>query len=374
MTIVYGLFCLGFIIFFHELGHFTAARIFGVRVESFSIGMGPVLFHKKYGTTDYRLSLFPLGGYCGLKGEKDFSLALEQGEKTISAEKDSLFGIHPFKRIILAFAGPFFNIFFAFVAFSTVAMTGYTYYSATPRITLADEIYPDLHSAARDAGLRTGDVILTINGNQIHDFSDIAMIVSSHPDENLKITADRNGTVINFVVHTDMDTSTGTGKIGVSTVPDSVKAYEAKRYPFFPAFIQGVQQTGTMLALTVRSIGVLFKGVDITNTVAGPARITTMLGDTVKQGFSAGIRTGVSSLLQFMAVISISLFLMNLLPIPVLDGGMILVAFLELLLKRQIPPKTQYYIQFIGIAFIAVIFFIGLSGDIRYFSTILRAK
>ena len=113
MTILWGILCLGIIVFIHEAGHFIAARYCGVTVESFSIGMGPVIWHKKIGMTDYRLSLLPLGGYCGMKGEKAFQQAIDEKLSYIPAEADSFYGVHPLKRICIAFAGPFANLFFA---------------------------------------------------------------------------------------------------------------------------------------------------------------------------------------------------------------------------------------------------------------------
>ena len=118
MKWLYGLLCLFFLILFHEFGHFLAAKLFGVKVESFSVGFGPILIHKKIHGTDYRISLFPLGGYCGMKGEKDFQNAMEAKLPQIEGEKDSLYGIHPLKRALIGFAGPFFNFFFAFIAYS----------------------------------------------------------------------------------------------------------------------------------------------------------------------------------------------------------------------------------------------------------------
>lgn len=374
MTIIYGLLCLGFIICFHELGHFVAARLCGVTVESFSIGMGPVLLHKTVKSTDYRLSLFPIGGYCGMKGEKDLSKALENNLSEITGEKDSLYGISAVKRACIAFAGPFANLFFAFIAFTAVAMIGYTYYSPSAEIQLADEVYPQVHSAARDGGLLTGDVILSINNKKITDFSDIAEQVSTHPDESLSFTVKRGTDIISFTVHTELDKSEGIGRIGVISKPGSIQKREAPTYSFFPALLQGVKETGSMVYLTIKSIGILFKGIDVTNAVSGPARVTAMLGDTVKEGFSASIRSGVTSTLQFLSLISISLFVLNLLPIPVLDGGLILFSVIEFFFHRQVPPKIQYYVQYIGIAFIACMFILGLTGDIRYFASILGKK
>ena len=121
-----------------------------------------------------------------------------------------------------------------------------------------------------------------------------------------------------------------------------------------------------MLVLTVKGIMLLFQGVDVSKAVSGPVRITVMLGDTVKSSFSAGFSEGLSSILNFLALISISLFIMNLLPIPILDGGLILVAFLQILLRRQIHPKIVYYIQFAGAAVILIIFVFALFNDIQY--------
>ncbi|MCK9171497.1 MAG: site-2 protease family protein [Treponema sp.] len=374
MKWIYGILCLGFIVFFHELGHFLAAKLFGVKVESFSLGFGPVIFHKKYGETDYRLSLLPLGGYCGMKGEQDFRKALDAGLNRIDGEPDSMYGIHPGKRALIGFAGPFFNLLFAFLAFTVISMTGYTYYSYPPQITLVDEVYPEVHSAARDAGIKTGDVVTSINKTKVRDFSDIIQIVSSHPDENLTITVNRGGKPLSFTVHSDFDKSQGTGKIGVTVAGTDPVKYESQRYWLFPAVWHGITQTGLYVGLTIKSIGILFKGVDIQNALSGPVRITDMLGDTVKEGFSAGARQGIAGMLDLMAFISISLFIMNLLPVPVLDGGLILFAFIEWAVHKQIHPKIQYYVQYVGLTFIAVLFVISMTSDIHYFSTILRSR
>ena len=113
---------------------------------------------------------------------------------------------------------------------------------------------------------------------------------------------------------------------------------------------------------------------DITNAVSGPAKISSMLGETVTSGFSAGFRTGLTTTLDFLALISISLFIMNLLPIPILDGGRILFDLIELIFKKQVPPKIQYRIQIIGVVFIASIFLIAVSGDVRYFTNLFKRK
>lgn len=246
-------------------------------------------------------------------------------------------------------------------------MVGYTYYTFSSKITLADEIYPEVHSAAREGGLLSGDIIKKIDGKTVNDFSDIITSVQINPDKNLKIEVERDGETLIFTVHSELDKSTGAGKIGVTADKESLVRKEAETYSFFPALLNGAKEAFNMIGLTFKSIGILFKGIQIENAVSGPARITDMLGTTIKEGFSAGFRTGLVSILELLAVISVSLFIMNLLPVPILDGGLILFALIETVFRKRIPPKVQYYTQFIGLAFIALLFILGISSDFLYF-------
>ena len=369
MKWLYGILCLFFLIIFHEFGHFLAAKLFGVKVESFSVGFGPILLHKKIRGTDYRLSLIPLGGYCGMKGENDFRNAIEQNLKEVGGDSDSLYGVHPIKRAAIGFAGPFFNFIFAIICFSLINGIGYTYYSYSNKIILADELYENSCTAARDGGILTGDIITKINGKDIEDFSQIIEYVSVCPDEDIKITVNRNGSLLDFTVHSELDKETGTGKIGVAADTENLLECHTPEYNFFQSIGHGFTNTFEYIGITFKSIAILFKGVDLKNAVGGPARVTEMLGSTAKDGFSAGFKVGFISVAQIMAIISISLFIMNLLPVPVLDGGLILIALIETVSRRKVPPKVQYYIQFIGFAFIGILFIIGLIGDVHYFMT-----
>lgn len=439
LTILYGILGLGLIVLIHETGHLIAARMCGVKVEAFSVGMGPILLHKTIKDTDYRLSLIPLGGYCEMKGEKAFSEALESNAKEITGEPDSLYGVHPLKRAFIAFMGPFFNVIFAFFAFIIISAIGYNYYSTPSKIILANEVNPVFSSPAAEAGLKTGDTIYQIDEEPIINFADISSYVSLHPDEELVFKVLRDNKDLSFVVKTELDTETGAGKIGVlnwvnplvaEVIPDSSAAnmglsagatitkvdgepvfnttdisllitgknsvvmewekdsnifsgtldlntedvgirfasdrYHTPTYGFFGSIKQGFLETIETIGLTFKSIGLLFKGVDFTSAVSGPIRITQMIGETAVSGFSASFSTGIVTVLNFLALISISLFIMNLLPIPILDGGLILFALIETISRRKIHPKILYYVQFIGLAFIAVLFCIALFSDFRY--------
>ena len=364
MKWIYGLLCLFFLILFHEFGHFIAAKIFGVKVEAFSIGFGPILLHKKIKGTDFRLSLFPLGGYCSMKGEKDFQKALEENRKEISGDFDSLYGIHPLKRAAIGFAGPFFNFIFAVLAYSIINFVGYDYYTYSNKVLINENV---TSCVAKEAGILSGDKIIKINNKKIEDFSEIIQEISTRPDEDLCITIDRNGTIFDINLHSELDKDTGTGKIGISADSQTLIQKSTPKMNIFSALAHGFIDALDYIRLTIKSIGTLFKGVDIDNAVSGPARITDLLGTTVKESFNEGLKIGIINLFSLLGIISISLFIMNLLPIPILDGGLILFAFIEFIIRQKINPKIQYYFQFVGIAFIAFLFIIGLKGDIKFF-------
>ena len=371
MTIVTGLLILSFLVFFHELGHFLAARLCGVKVEAFSIFMGPVLLHKKIGQTDYRLSLLPIGGYCQMKGEKEFTKAIEDGLGYVPGEKDSLYGTNPLKRALIGFAGPFFNLAFAFIACVIIAMMGYSYYTRSATIQIPEDL--NIASPARDAGIKSGDTITKIEGVQISDFSDIYEQVALKGDEDITVEVLRANSegmqeTLAFKVHTLINKKEGNGILGVMAGGEEIEK-SVEPLPLFPAIKAGFFNTMKILGMTIKGIGVLFKGVDITNAVSGPARISSMLGETAKEGFSEGMKTGWVVVLQFMSLISVSLFIMNLLPIPILDGGLILFAFIQAVTKKQIPPRIQYKIQAVGFAIILFLFLVGIGGDIKYFIT-----
>ena len=441
-----GLPVLGIVVFIHELGHFIAAKLCGVSVESFSIGWGPVLLHKKFGTTDYRLSAIPLGGYCGMKGEHAFREAYEKKLLSVPKEEGSLFAAHPFKRMLIAFAGPFANLLLAAAALAMISGLGRTYYTTDNRIVPVYRLEPSDESPARTAGLQIGDRILQINGEKTANFADIQQIIALHPEESLTMMIERGGEQLSTTIRPTLNKKTGAGQVGIyryvpleiaSVRKDSaadlagIKAgdrltgidgtaldnrmaliYFFRDYTqktalfelirdgerielpvnlvrtengsvdlglnweyitvtekgtgFIASLRQGIVQTGELTAVTLKSLGLLFKGVNMTDAVAGPVRISSMIGSLAADGFSENVQAGLVNIAEIVAVICVSLFLMNLLPIPILDGGLIFNAFIECIVRRQIPPRVLYYLQFVGFAFIAVLFFFALWADILY--------
>lgn len=367
MSWVYGILCLVFLIIFHEFGHFIAAKICGVKVESFSVGFGPVLLHKNFHGTDYRLSLIPLGGYCGLKGEKDFQKALDEKLPEINGEKDSLYGIHPLKRAFIGFNGPFFNLIIAVLGFFLINLIGFDYQTTTNHILIPDSSIEGFVSVAKDAGLKDGDRILYVNKKETTNFDEIATEIRQRPDEDILLVIDRNGTNLEITVHSVLDKDTGMGKIGITNDISKIMTVHTPKYNVFQAFGKGITDTGNMIGLTFKSLKILFKGINLKNAVRGPLSTTDMLGSSIQSGFSVNAKIGFITMFEFVALISVSLAIMNLLPIPVLDGGLILIALIEALFRKKIKPSIQYYIQFIGLGFIFILFIIGLYGDISYF-------
>lgn len=437
IRIIVGLLALGLVVFVHELGHFIAARLSGVAVETFSIGWGPVLFRKKRGATEYRVSAFPLGGYCGMKGEHAFREALDKGLDAIPAESDGFYGAHPAKRVFIAFSGPFFNLLFAALVFAIVSAIGYTYETYDNRIIPASLYEASAPKTAIESGLREGDRIVALDGTPAQTFSDIQQYIGTNPDRPIEAMIERDGETFPIVLRPELDKKTGTGRIGVFpyiplvvgkvepgsaaetsgikrgdrivAVDDAIVSNQAQfasalsnrpeqaimtvqrgdvtiRLPLVLLYPEtgsvqtglswetvsvtvrgtglvesaraGVANVARTLRLTVRGIALLFRGVELSEAVSGPVRITMMIGEVAETSL-----TGVAELL---GVICVSLFLMNLLPVPILDGGIILFSVLEMLKGRPLKPKTLYYVQFIGVGFILFVFAFALFGDIRY--------
>lgn len=366
MTILLGLVLLLLLVLIHEAGHFVCARLFGVKVEAFSVGMGPVLLHKKTESgTDFRLSLIPLGGYCAMKGEKDFQNAIDENLTEIRSSPDSFYGTHPLRRLAIAFGGPFVNLLLGIIAFTAIAMAGYEYTSPGNKINVVEEI-DGVHTPAYEAGLKSGDEIIRINDIETDDFSRIASEIGARGSEQVTVTFRRNDEIMTCTVVPLLDTKTGMGKIGIMSDKDSVTVREYPSRSFFPALAEGFSRTYNCLYLTVKGIRNLFRGVDFTSSVSGPIRITTFMGNTVKEGFSEGFRQGFIMTAELLAFISISLFFTNMLPLGIFDGGLILIAFIEWIRRKPLKPRHQLYVQYSGLAVVVFLMFFVIGGDILF--------
>ena len=445
IKIILGLIGLGVVVFVHELGHFIAARLAGIDVEAFSIGWGQPLVKKKIGKVEYRIGMFPIGGYCKMRGENEFQEAYDNKKAEIPQTKGTFYGVSPWRRILVSFAGPFFNLIFAIVVFSVIWGIGFEVYTMDNRIVLASDIDQGEWYPANEAGLKTGDRIIEIDGRPIADYHDIQEIIATNAEKNLVLEVEREGKILELAIRPNLEKSSGAGKIGVyywadpvvsavaegsaaaiagirsgdrinrvngrdfpytvamlrvlsdqppvvsleyerdgeikntdlvlsytgEGIPDIGITYEAVRYhtpPYSPlgAVIKGTGEVWKTLVISVRSLGLLFRGIDLTQAVSGPVRITYMVGDIAAEGFGQSIGTGISSMANFLALISITLCIMNLLPLPILDGGMIVLFIIEIIKGHPLHPKAVYAFQTIGVVLIFGLMAFAVFGDILF--------
>ncbi|GHV82766.1 zinc metalloprotease [Spirochaetia bacterium] len=446
VKILLGLAGLGVIVFVHELGHFLAARLVGIDVEAFSIGWGKPILTKKVGGTEYRLGIFPVGGYCKMRGDNDFQNAYQNNLDAIPAEKGSFFSVKPVSRIIVAFAGPFFNLIFAVLVFSVIWGVGFEFTTMDNKIVLVSDIQHEESYPADKAGLKSGDKIIAINGKQIDNYRDIQSAIAVNAEKKLRITALRNGREFEVQAEPELDKNTGAGRLGVyfwadplvdSVLPDSAASmagiksgdritkingvdfpysvalysilneqpavkslqielerdgkiintelvlpaededsrlgivwqavkYKTPRYSIFTAAAKGFSETYDTFIVSIRSLALLFKGIDLTQAVSGPVRITYMVGEIATESFTDSIGEGLRNIGNFLALISIALAVMNLLPLPVLDGGLIVLFIIEIIRRRPLHPRFISVFQTAGVVIIGGLMLFAVFGDIIF--------
>lgn len=445
VRILIGLCGLGIVVFVHELGHFLAARAAGIDVEAFSIGWGNPLLKKKIGKVEYRLGMFPIGGYCKMRGEAEFREALMDDKKEIPREKGTFFGASPLRRMGVAFAGPFANAVFAVLALALVWGVGFEQASLGNRIVLASDYEAGASYPADVAGLKTGDRIVAVQGKPTTTHAEVQEAIMSYPGKDLALAVDREGEKLDLTVVPKLDPDTGAALIGVTfwvdpevsavrpgsaaaiaglRAGDLITGVEGEAVPHVAALrsalrdkpaavrldiarggvpstvdlvpswredgsldlglefrvlryrspqlnpaqalAKGASEAWKTFAVSARGLTLLFKGVNLTKAVSGPVRITYMVGEVAEEGFGRGFSEGFSSLASFLALLSIALFLMNLLPIPALDGGMIVLFAIEAARGKPLKPRFVYAFQAAGAALVMGLLLFSLFGDILF--------
>lgn len=338
---------LGILIFFHEFGHFLVARLFGVGVEKFSLGFGPRLFGRRIGLTDYRLSLIPLGGYVKMVGEEPDE-ALDPGLIPQSFTHKSVL-----QRMLIVFAGPLFNILLAVVIFFAIGLFAGVLI-LKPSVGAVKEGSP-----AFVAGFEKGDLITAIDGAAIGSWEEMADTISRSGGRELAITVARaDGEVVLRARAERVASKNLLGEeiqryvIGVSSAGDVL----SRKLGFFEAVAQSLRQTYAIAELMVVIVAKMITGSISFDTVGGPIMIAQMAGDQA--------RAGVSSLFQFIAVISVNLAVINLLPIPVLDGGHLMFFLIEAVKGRPVSTKVREIAQQAGMVVLIMLMIFVFYNDI----------
>ena len=347
ITLISFIILLSVLIFVHELGHFLAARIAGVGVLKFSLGFGPKIIGKKIGETEYVLSWIPLGGFVKLLGE------LGNEELSPEDEKRSFFKKSQWKRMLIILAGPVFNFLLALVIFIIVLMYG------LPNLTSeVGEVQKE--SAAIEAGMINGDKIISINGQKIVFWEDIRPIIAECKGKEIKVDVERGAEKKHLLIKPRLSKSKNifgeeesTYLIGVSPAG---KTIIEKRNPW-DAIIASASKTWYISKLTVISVVKMLEGVISPRTLGGPIFIAQVAGAQVKEG--------IIPFILFMAVLSINLGVINLFPIPVLDGGHIFFYLIEILTRRDISIKAKEVSQQIGFVILLMLMLFVIFIDIE---------
>jgi regulator of sigma E protease len=412
---------LGLLIFLHESGHFLVAKLFRVRVLVFSLGFGKRLFGFRKGDTDYRVSIFPLGGYVRMAGDTP--------EENVAGNPDEFLSKPKWQRFLILFAGPAMNILIAIGFVAALAMVGREEVILKPVI---GEVLPK--QAAAKAGLQRGDLILSVDGEAVKDFDDVRLLISMNANTPLKVMYQRDG-ILHMTTLTPMREESEYGPVGRAgfypgiepligrvepgspaeqvgvrggdrivaangkpvleltdyvtiigaagkkpialevlrngqrlsfTLPASPDPEKPSRgiFPqtrifklsFFPAIRYSVEENWKMLKVAMTAVARMVRGQGSVKELSGPLSIAKISGDM--------LRRGLIDFLNLLAMISLQLGVMNLLPIPVLDGGHIMILLIEGAARRDLSLRVKERIQQLGFAVLATLMIVVLYNDV----------
>jgi regulator of sigma E protease len=350
LNIIYFVIVLGILVFVHEFGHFLVARLAGVKVLTFSLGFGKKIVRFKRGETEYAISAVPLGGYVKMLGESTDDVVEEEDATRAFSNKP------PLARMLIVFAGPFFNVLFAVLVFFAMFLAGYPTPSDSARVGEVIKGEP-----AYEAGIRTGDVITRIDDKAVREFTEIHSMVNAAGQRPLVFQVDRNGKILTLRITPKLsddknvfgETTGQSVRIGVG------RALETKRDSITEAIPHAFVHTANMTQLTIVGIGKLITGSISRKNLGGPILIYQQVGQQAK--------AGLTQFLNLLAVISISLGVFNLFPIPILDGSHILFAFIEMVVRRRIPDSTVEFAQKVGLGILICIMVLATFNDITRF-------
>lgn len=333
-TIIAFIVVFGLIVFFHELGHFLVAKLAKVVVYEFALGFGPAIFQRKFGETSYSIRLLPLGGFVKLAGmdEAENSLDTIEEDDPGSFNNKSLF-----VRLSTIAAGPLMNFVLAAVILTLFSMLIFV----PPTIV---SILQD--SPADNAGLLPGDEIVTIQGEQAQSLDQIISLINSTGGQELELSINRSGEKFDIIVVPQVEDEQGMIGVSLNAKP---------RFGFMDSIVNGLSQTWLFIRETIMAIGGMFSG-RVEPEVAGPIGIYQMVGTFAAEG--------IGSLMLLAALLNVNLGLLNLLPVPVLDGGWITIMVIEAVRGKPIKEEHKGMAQLIGLALLLMLMVFATYSDI----------
>ncbi|HHV16345.1 MAG TPA: RIP metalloprotease RseP [Gelria sp.] len=337
ITILITLLMIAVLIVVHEWGHFITARKIGIPVWEFSIGFGPKIYGRKKDGVEYSLRIIPLGGYVRMSGE-------EPGD---ASDPEGFNNRTPLEKMAVSFAGPFMNFVLALLIFVYIySVVGIPQVTEQP---LIGQVV--VNTPAEEGGLQANDLVLQVNNKDVKTWDEFTVgIVSTPEGESLNLKVKRDEQVLDLSIIPVKNETTGKPSIGVM----SAIAYE--KQGIINAVKIGFQQTYELTVLLLSSLGILISGGASVNDLAGPVGIYKLIGEAAQ--------AGVVLLLSFAAFLSINLGVLNLLPIPALDGSRIIFALLEAIRKKPLEPEKEGFIHFLGFLFLIMLMILVTYNDI----------
>lgn len=336
MTILLAIVIIGVLVFFHELGHFLAAKASGMMVQEFALGMGPTIFSVTRGETKYALRMLPVGGFLRVVGE-------ENEEDKDSIPESRRYDKKPvWQRMAFVIGGPIFNFILAAFIFATM----FVFVGVPSTQPIIGTVAPDWPAAT--AGLKSGDRIVSINGIPVATWTDLQEAISKNAGTPLDFVVNRGSTQQVIVITPKVDESSQRAMVGVS--PQSM------RYNIFRSLYLGVKEMLWFTAEILSVLGNMLTGRSPAEG-AGPIGMIVMVGQVA--------RTGIVNLLSFAAIISIQLGLFNLLPIPALDGSKLVFLTLEGLRGKPIDPDRENMVHFVGFVLLMAMLVIFTFKDLQ---------
>ena len=340
LNLIYILLVFGIIIAFHEFGHFVMAKKNGILVKEFAIGMGPTLWSTKKKETKYSLKALPIGGYCLMLGED------EESEDENAFSNKSVWA-----RMSVVLAGPVFNFILAFV-FSIVLISIVGFDAANINAVNKD-------SAAYEAGIKAGDEIISMDGKRIYNYREVLVYMQFHQTgEPMDITVDREGNRINYTI-TPKKSENGVYQIGVTGgVREKGNAIATIKYAGL--------ELRYWVVTTFESLKQLFTGRIGIDSLSGPVGIGKMMNDTIEEANDTGGAIDVVlNIVNFCILLSANLGVMNLLPIPALDGGRFLFLIIEAVRRKKVSVNVEAVVNVVGFVLIMLLMVFVMFNDVK---------
>jgi len=346
-----------FVIFIHELGHLIFALVAGLEVKTFSLGFGKPIFSFQWKNIKWQIGSIPLGGYCAVEGEKYLRESIEK-EEELPPPPGSLFSVHPFKRILFALGGPLANLILAFAGYSLMFTIGDVVTPNPTEIVIPEDGQRNFPSY--EAGLRSKDLILSVNGTEVENFEEISRAIRNSYGP-VEIKALRDNEVYSFLITPEISDE-GTRIIGIQ----SKRGALGPGVPLLPAISKGFGFTGTMLKTIIQTIFGSISSGEILGMLGTPVGASVQMGQETQDGFLNGLQEGLFRFVFMISNLCLVLVILNLLPIPALDGGWILLFIIQWIFKRPKKAKSILRYQLFGFVFLLIIIFFAVMNDLSF--------